>query len=230
MGVDPPLNPPSLSEPKPLASRLRGPRLRRCLLEGCERWFQPSRPQCRYCSAVCRQAARHWRHWHAQQQYRATANGRRHRQQQARHYRQHRCCRPPPAPPATPLPAATDASPTNADPSAMASALASARGTPSTPARPAPAVSCGTDSGREGKRLPAKTATADSGPWQPCDRPGCYVLFPAGHLDQPRRFCCVLCRRALRRVLDREARWRQRRRHGLRRPGRRPRPPPRCRQ
>jgi hypothetical protein len=59
----------------------------------------------------------------------------------------------------------------------------------------------------------------------PCRRPGCYVLFcPQAH-EPAQRFCCSACRRALRRVLDREARWRQRRRlilaGGFR-------PPPRC--
>jgi len=75
----------------------------------------------------------------------------------------------------------------------------------------------------EGKRLPKK---GQESPLRPCDRPGCYVLFPLGCPSNPRRFCCPLCRRALRRVLDREFRWRRRRRRGLRRPGRRARSPP----
>jgi hypothetical protein len=60
---------------------------------------------------------------------------------------------------------------------------------------------------------------------QSCSRPGCYELF---HL-QPRSplqcFCSASCRRALRRVGDREARWRRRRQ--LIGAGRF-RPPPRC--
>jgi hypothetical protein len=63
-------------------------RARRCLLKGCGHWFLPTRPQCRYCSAACQQAARRWRRWRAQQKYRATAHGKCHRQQQARRYRQ----------------------------------------------------------------------------------------------------------------------------------------------
>lgn len=60
---------------------------------------------------------------------------------------------------------------------------------------------------------------------RPCQRPGCYELFvPQAH-EPPQRFCCMACRRALRRVLEREARWRRRRR--LIRAGRF-RPPPRC--
>ena len=47
-----------------------------------------------------------------------------------------------------------------------------------------------------------------------CDRPGCYVCFVVKHEYSCRRFCSVACRLALRRVLDREARYRQRRRHG----------------
>ena len=45
-----------------------------------------------------------------------------------------------------------------------------------------------------------------------CDRPGCYVWFTVRHEHSSRRFCSIVCRLALRRVLDREARYRQRRR------------------
>ena len=60
---------------------------RRCLLKGCERWFLPHRPQARYCSPACQKAARRWRRWHASQRYRATTNGKQHRRDQARRYR-----------------------------------------------------------------------------------------------------------------------------------------------
>lgn len=73
----------------------------------------------------------------------------------------------------------------------------------------------------EGKRLPEKSEEV---PLRPCDRPGCYVLFAADCPGSARRFCCVLCRRALRCVLDREARRRRRRRRGLRACGRRRKP------
>jgi hypothetical protein len=175
------MGPPLLSAgPRP-PYRPAWARPRRCLLKGCEHWFLPPRPQCRYCSPACQQAARRWRRWRAQQNYRTTAHGRSHRQQQARRYRQRAHSR----------------------------------------SRPLPAVR------PEGKRLPKKVQEV---PLRCCDRPGCYVLFPPGSPYSPRRFCCPLCRRALRRVLDREARWRRRRRRGLRRPGRRTRAPPgRCR-
>jgi hypothetical protein len=155
---------------------------RRCLLKGCGQWFQPTHPQCRYCSAACREAARRWRRWHAQQKYRSSRNGREHRRQQARRYRQQCRKRPPPF---------TAAAATRSD------------------GRPC-----------EGKRPAEKSAAV---PLCPCDRPGCYVLFASGAANSPRRFCCVLCRKALRCVLEREARWRQRRRRGLQRAGRRPR-------
>lgn len=45
-----------------------------------------------------------------------------------------------------------------------------------------------------------------------CARPGCYVTFWVNPTRSCRRFCSLVCRRALRRVLDREARYRQRRR------------------
>jgi hypothetical protein len=60
---------------------------------------------------------------------------------------------------------------------------------------------------------------------RPCQRPGCYELFVPQPHEPPQRFCCSACRRALRRVLQREARWR--RRHHWIRAGRF-RPPPRC--
>jgi hypothetical protein len=182
--------------PRSLSRQARRPhrcgRRRRCLLKGCGQWFQPTHPQCRYCSVGCREAARRWRRWHAQQRYRSSRHGREHRQQQARRYRQRCRNRPPPG-------------------AAAATAVGSAA-----VARHRPRTPC------EGKR-PAKKE--EEVPLCPCGRPGCYVLFPAGTASNPRRFCCALCRQALRGVLEREARWRRRRRRGLRPPGRRARPP-----
>jgi hypothetical protein len=45
-----------------------------------------------------------------------------------------------------------------------------------------------------------------------CARPGCYIMFWVNPARSGRRFCSLACRLALRRVLDREARYRQRRR------------------
>jgi hypothetical protein len=45
-----------------------------------------------------------------------------------------------------------------------------------------------------------------------CERPGCYEHFSVNHEHSCKRFCSVACRLALRRVLDREARYRARRR------------------
>jgi hypothetical protein len=52
--------------------------------------------------------------------------------------------------------------------------------------------------------------------WLPCRRPGCYELFAAQARSPLKKFCSMLCRRALRRVLQREARWceRQQSSHG----------------
>jgi hypothetical protein len=59
-----------------------------------------------------------------------------------------------------------------------------------------------------------------------CRRPGCYVTFWMNPTRSNQRFCSLACRLALRRVLDREARYRQRRQHwrGERRTRHRPRP------
>lgn len=62
-------------------------RPRRCLLKGCERLFWPRRPQARYCSEGCQQAARRWRCRQASQRYRASDQGLERRRDQARRYR-----------------------------------------------------------------------------------------------------------------------------------------------
>jgi len=66
----------------------RQPRSRPCLLKGCERRFRPQRARDRYCSQECRQAAREWSRWKAQQKYRATAAGKGKRNGQSRRYRE----------------------------------------------------------------------------------------------------------------------------------------------
>jgi len=65
-------------------------RPRRCLLKGCERPFWPRRPQTRYCSEGCQQAARRWRRRQASQRYRATDQGLERRRFQAQRNRQRR--------------------------------------------------------------------------------------------------------------------------------------------
>lgn len=44
----------------------------------------------------------------------------------------------------------------------------------------------------------------------PCSRPGCYELFRPERRSPLKKFCCALCREALRRVRQRESRWQQR--------------------
>lgn len=52
----------------------------------------------------------------------------------------------------------------------------------------------------------------DSGKISPCHRPGCYECFVIPRRSPLKKFCSTLCRRDLRVVLQREARWRRRRR------------------
>lgn len=85
-----------------------------------------------------------------------------------------------------------------------------------------PAVTAAAPEQHEGQRYGDFSKDFPAGP---CQRPGCYELFVSQPREPPRRFCCSACRRALRRVLEREARWRRRRR--LIHAGRL-RPPPRC--
>ena len=64
------------------------PRKRRCLLKKCEQKYHPRHRQQRYCSARCREQARKWSRWKAQQRYRETAAGRQKRNHQSRRYRE----------------------------------------------------------------------------------------------------------------------------------------------
>jgi len=74
---------------KASARRPRGaPRARPCLLKGCEQRFHPRRARQRYCSQRCREEARKWSRWKAQEKYRATATGRQKRKGQSRRYRE----------------------------------------------------------------------------------------------------------------------------------------------
>ena len=67
--------------------RRSGPRARRCLLKGCQQWFEPPCPQARYCGDACRQAAARWRGWKSRQRYRQTEGGRACRREQSRRRR-----------------------------------------------------------------------------------------------------------------------------------------------
>jgi hypothetical protein len=76
------------------------------------------------------------------------------------------------------------------------------------------AASADVASPREGQRM--GSARKSFSGW-PCARPGCYELFPLPYAHACKRFCSLVCRLALRRVLDREARFRERRRQQRRR-------------
>lgn len=154
---------------------------RRCLLKGCERWFQAARPQARYCSAECRQAACRWRRWRAARQYRASPQGRECRQAQSRRYRERQ----------------------------RASRL---NGTPAAAETPC--------EGQRAAEIPEKVPSCS------CSRPGCYVEFELHPRSPQQHFCSLACRQALRRVLQRERRHRERRRLGIEPRRCRPRGPP----
>lgn len=66
------------------------PGTRRCLLKGCTCWFEPARPQSRYCSSDCRQQACRWRRWRAAQVYRRTEQGKTCRRDQSQRNRARR--------------------------------------------------------------------------------------------------------------------------------------------
>jgi hypothetical protein len=75
--------------------------------------------------------------------------------------------------------------------------------------RPTAAASADEAAAREGQRpAPGEEDFCQ----RLCDRPGCYVTFWVSEPSACRRFCSLACRLALRRVLEREWRYRQRRR------------------
>jgi ParB family chromosome partitioning protein len=78
--------------------RARRPRMRPCLLKGCEQHFRPRQARQRYCSQSCRQSARRWSRWKGQQKYRTTAGGKQKRNGQSRRYRERVKSRKPPEP------------------------------------------------------------------------------------------------------------------------------------
>ena len=73
---------------KQAAGQRKRPRLRPCLLKGCGQGFHPRQATQRYCSARCRQEARKWSRWKAQQKYRTTAGGKQKRNGQCQRYRE----------------------------------------------------------------------------------------------------------------------------------------------
>jgi hypothetical protein len=190
--------PRALTPGQPGSFRRWHPCCRQCLLKDCERWFLPPRPQARYCSAACREAARHWRSWHASQTYRATIPGKERRREQARRRRERQRQRStlaesaPPTPPAEPALPVTEAQ-TIADSALMIP------------------TDCQSVGQRPSEILPEFCGL-------PCSRPGCYVIFLPSPRSPDQHFCSGSCRQALRRVRQREARLRSRRQQGI--PGR----------
>ena len=144
---------------RPAKRRARRPRQRKCLLKGCEQRFHPRNSRQRYCSPRCREEARTWSRWRAQQRYRATATGQAETQ------------RPKPALPGT------GPKPENR----------SARG------------GC---HGREGNHRQLFSGLVATG--QAATKPS-----PQQRRSPLQHFCSHACRQALKRVRQRERRWKQ---------------------
>lgn len=182
------------------------PRL--CLLKGCGRYFRPEHHCCRYCSAECVEAARVWRRWVADQKYRATKHGKAVRKCQSERYRK-RCpketshmrksrkSRAVESNAAeTPIPAAA---PNTIVPGQLESAA---------PESAAPLNQAAT------KATPPLARVGDSQPTARkkscCHRPGCYELFIPDPRTPDQKYCSPDCAQAMRRVLVREKRYRDR--------------------
>lgn len=79
-----PQNPPSARQSQDDSARTAP---RKCLLKRCDRYFPPNHPLDRYCGDQCKEAARRWRIAKANLNYRASANGKQKRRDQAARYR-----------------------------------------------------------------------------------------------------------------------------------------------
>jgi hypothetical protein len=75
------------------------------VLKGCRQRFRPHQAPQRYCSERCREAARKWSRWKAQQRYRATTAGKERRNGQGLRYRERVRSRKPAEPEAVDEPA-----------------------------------------------------------------------------------------------------------------------------
>jgi hypothetical protein len=197
-------SPPSASGLTPALSGRR--RSRRCLLKGCEQPFRPTHPQQRYCSDSCRHQATQWRRWQSCRRYRSSAAGQQCRRQQSQRYRQRLC----------------EQRAARWEEMLRSIEAQVAREVEAEAPVPPEVAQLERTPPREGQR---PVAPPEDFPGRPCQRPGCYVLFVQRPNVPPQRFCSCRCRHALRCVLDREARWRDRRRR-RRRPLRPARPPP----
>jgi hypothetical protein len=187
--------PRALSSGQSSRSRRWHPNYHRCLLNSCENWFLPYRPQARYCSPACQKAARGWRRWLSCQSFKATAHGRELRREQARRYRSRLRQRSPLAEPTSP---AYDVE--------LTSRVIESQTSPGS--EPPPLVST-TGEGQRRAKIPEQSCGL------PCQRPGCYILFLPSARSPDQRFCSDSCRQALRRVRQRELRLRKRRRRGV---------------
>jgi hypothetical protein len=187
--------PRALAPGQPGGFRRWHPCCRRCLLKDCDRWFLPPWPQARYCSPACREAAKHWRSWHAGQTYRATIQGKERRREQARRHRERAQQRSALAEQAVPISQSEPGLPV----------IEAQTTSDSIPIIPADTQSVG--------QRPAEILPKSCG--LPCSRRGCYVLFLPSPRSPDQHFCSGSCRQALRRVRQREARLRRRRRRGI---------------
>lgn len=199
LGVTPPLGqsqfPPRAEAGQEPPAPARHFRCRHCLLKGCERCFRPTHPQSRYCNAACHQEAQRWRRRQASRTWRASELGKARRREQCQRYRRRIAL--------VVLPESYFAAGSAKSEVPVVTTSSEVRET------------------REGQRPASKS---DDFSWRWCERPGCYVGFAVRSVLSPQRFCSCGCRRALRNVLDREQRYRQRRREGYRPSSRRARP------
>ena len=159
------------------------PRIRLCLIKGCDHSFQPQYPFTRYCGSACFAAAQRWSEQtnpscaecarrasqqKANRKYRASEKGKACRRQQTRRYRQR--CRE---------------------------------------RQKQPADSADFPPEWEGEGYIPHRRPRDYEK-NFCHRPGCYVRFQPPPRSPLTKFCSAACRQAFRRVAVRDQRWTER--------------------
>ncbi len=176
--------------PEPRRGKRRA-RRRVCMVKGCGRRFRPRSWRDRCCGWRCRREARRWRNWRAQKRYRKTENGKAKRREQS-------CRRREKAKPRL----------------VMAKNIAKNTDVKRCRRRK-PSYGGSTESGNRLKKPLRRRVGHRSKKFRRkigselCGRPGCYSRFVWMARSPLRKFCHGACRKAWRRVTQREARWRR---------------------
>lgn len=198
--------------------RRRQPRSRTCLCRGCGRQITPKTWNQRFCGdAACVRAVKRWQARKRQQKRRSTEDGRRKHRDAERERRRRRRCTP-----AHDLPVGTPGEPVSSgstDPERETPPEPPPDEPGDLPAGEPPASTAAGSGEPAGEPPPSRPGSGPRGhatiepeamSGQPfCDRPGCFASIRPACRGRA-HYCGHECRSTVRRVLDRERRWRLR--------------------